>query len=73
MARPDDDHAGLFSLQKVIEPLCRRVTRNGYRGRVDTLRQLTDALSRGSLARGMKLLGRETETLLRRRVDGRDK
>jgi hypothetical protein len=71
MARPDDDHAGLLSLQEVIEPLCRGATRHGDGGRVDTLRQLTDALSRGSLARGMKLLAREAEARLGRRVDGR--
>jgi hypothetical protein len=72
MARPDDDHAGLLSLQEVIEALYRGAPRNGDGGRVDALRQLTEALSGGSLARGMKLLGREAEARLGRRVDGRD-
>jgi hypothetical protein len=72
MARPYDDHAGLLSLQEVIEALCRGAPGNGDGSRVDALRQLTDALSGGSLARGMKLLAREAEARLGRRVDGRD-
>jgi hypothetical protein len=50
MARPYDDHAGLLSLQEVIEALCRGAPGNGDASRVDALRQLTDGFSRGLLA-----------------------